>query len=225
MEPSQESWSFLTYARVRPASLKETKIRYAISNQSEISTTKSFDNKNFKVLSLSIPEGSNPSLIHCNPTGVIPFTFNDVFDSNATQEDIFVRVQQLILDIFSGMNSTILAYGQTGAGKTYTICGGDTYETRGLIPRALTLVFNEMTFRNDTEDDITCKCLISFCEVFGESVYDLLDTQHRNKAIEEWPEVQIIDNEDGIILKNINVYEVNAEEEALNLFFLGTTNR
>jgi len=44
-----------------------------------------------------------------------------------------------------GFNATILAYGQTGSGKTYTMGSGDgTYENRGVIPRALTMVFERL---------------------------------------------------------------------------------
>ncbi len=40
--------------------------------------------------------------------------------------------------VLDGCNATILAYGQTGAGKTYTMTGGKAgYEQRGLIPRSI----------------------------------------------------------------------------------------
>jgi len=44
-----------------------------------------------------------------------------------------------------GFNATIMAYGQTGSGKTYTMGSGDgSYENRGIIPRALTMVFERL---------------------------------------------------------------------------------
>lgn len=113
---------------------------------------------------------------------------------------------------------------QTGSGKTHTICGGETFEDRGLIPRTIGFLFSEMQYRQSHEN-VSFKCLMSFCEVLSESVYDLLDPQKRFHRIEEWPKVQVIENEDGIILKNISVFEVNSEEEGLNLFFMGITNR
>ena len=42
-----------------------------------------------------------------------------------------------------GYNGTIFAYGQTGSGKTFTITGGaERYSDRGIIPRALSYVFD-----------------------------------------------------------------------------------
>lgn len=44
-----------------------------------------------------------------------------------------------------------MAYGQTGAGKTYTMSGGkDSYKQRGLIPRAISALFHELSSRPST---------------------------------------------------------------------------
>lgn len=44
----------------------------------------------------------------------------------------------LVDTVLDGYNATILAYGQTGAGKTYTMTGGKAdYKQRGLIPRSI----------------------------------------------------------------------------------------
>ena len=52
------------------------------------------------------------------------FKVKDVFDTNASQEDIFNKCGKPMLDSFmDGFNVTFLAYGQTGSGKTYTMMG------------------------------------------------------------------------------------------------------
>ncbi|CAE7506811.1 KIF6 [Symbiodinium microadriaticum] len=130
----------------------------------------------------------------------------------------------MIVDIFKGINATILAYGQTGSGKTFSICGGESFDDRGLIPRTINIVFDELGVRGGMEDT-TFKCLISFTEVFGESVYDLLDPMKSTQALEDWTKVQIMEGDEGLTLRNVNVFEVSSEEDALNLFFMGTTNR
>lgn len=44
----------------------------------------------------------------------------------------------LVDTVLDGCNATILAYGQTGAGKTYTMTGGKAdYKQRGLTPRSI----------------------------------------------------------------------------------------
>ena len=40
---------------------------------------------------------------------------------------------------------TLMCYGQTGAGKTYTMTGAtENYKDRGIIPRAITQLFREI---------------------------------------------------------------------------------
>ena len=56
---------------------------------------------------------------------------------------------QVVESCFDGYNGTISAYGQTGSGKTYTITGGaEKYVDRGVIPRTITYIFNEIAKRN-----------------------------------------------------------------------------
>jgi kinesin family member 6/9 len=219
------SWSFVTITRIRPLPSKYSE-RGAINYRISDGISNEYDHP-FKVLELEIPEGADPGLVHNNKSGYIGFTFNEIFDEEASQDDIFHYVEGMVLDIFQGINSTVFAYGQTGSGKTYSICGGDSYQDRGLIPRTLNLVFDELAhvMTNQDNNHTTYKCLISFTEIFNESIYDLLDPNKRDLPLEEWSKIQIFENEDGLVLKNINVFEVTTEEEALNLFFMGTTNR
>ena len=51
------------------------------------------------------------------------FVFDHVFSSSASQERVFEVVGEPILeDVLRGYNGTIFAYGQTAAGKTYSVC-------------------------------------------------------------------------------------------------------
>ncbi|KAL5548731.1 hypothetical protein UlMin_003962, partial [Ulmus minor] len=49
------------------------------------------------------------------------FTFNKVFGTSVTQEQIYVDTQPLVRSVLDGFNVCIFAYGQTGSGKTYTM--------------------------------------------------------------------------------------------------------
>lgn len=111
IEAQEQSWSFVTLARIKPANGQKKLMRYRVSN----GVSKEYSN-NFQTIELEIPEGADPGLVHYNTSGFIPFNFNHVFDMGATQDDIFCAVQEMITDIFQGINSTILAYGQTGSG-------------------------------------------------------------------------------------------------------------
>ena len=73
-----------------------------------------------------------------------------------------------------GYNGTILCYGQTGAGKTFTMSGSSqNYKYRGIIPRAISQVFNEIGQRFDQA--ITIR--VSYVEIYNEMVkfYRLLN--------------------------------------------------
>jgi type II secretory ATPase GspE/PulE/Tfp pilus assembly ATPase PilB-like protein len=52
------------------------------------------------------------------------FSFDDVFDAESNQEQIYQSVgMKLVDDVIQGYNGTIFAYGQTGSGKTHTMMG------------------------------------------------------------------------------------------------------
>jgi kinesin family member 6/9 len=120
-------------------------------------------------------------------------------------------------------NSTIFAYGQTGSGKTFTITGGvEKYNDRGIIPRSISMIFNEKRTRTDVE----MKIYISYLEIYNDQGYDLLDPSHEVTALEDLPKVSMLEDEHGNFhLKNLSVHPVATEVEALDLLFYGDTNR
>ncbi|XP_047249007.1 kinesin-like protein KIF6 isoform X3 [Girardinichthys multiradiatus] len=67
---------------------------------------------------------------------------------------------------------------------------------------------------------------ISYLEIYNEVGYDLLDSRHEASRLEDLPKVVIMeDPEQNIHLKNLSLQQSTNEEEALNLLFLGDTNR
>ena len=73
------------------------------------------------------------------------FAFDHVFAPTASQEDVYSRVAlPVVKGLFQGYNGTVLAYGQTSAGKTYTMEGPriDEPDLRGVIPRMVDTIFN-----------------------------------------------------------------------------------
>ncbi|TRY54216.1 hypothetical protein DNTS_030478 [Danionella cerebrum] len=67
---------------------------------------------------------------------------------------------------------------------------------------------------------------ISYLEIYNEAGYDLLNPQHEASRLEDLPRVSIMEDPDqNIHLKNLSLQQSANEEEALNLLFLGDTNR
>jgi len=71
------------------------------------------------------------------------------------------------LDFILGYNVTILAYGQTGSGKTHSMgtnfVDDDNEEEKGIIPRAIQNIFNEV---QNKAEEAKFSIKASFIEVF-----------------------------------------------------------
>ena len=64
-----------------------------------------------------------------------------ILAEDSVQADVYqAAVQPVVEDVLNGYNGTIMAYGQTGAGKTYTLSSIQP-EAIGMIPRAASEVF------------------------------------------------------------------------------------
>ena len=86
-----------------------------------------------------------------------------------------------VLGALDGLNGTVFAYGQTGSGKTFTITGGaERYVDRGIVPRAVTRLFSEITKR--ANDGATYEVTVSYVEVYNDQAYDLLFDAVENEA-------------------------------------------
>ena len=157
------------------------------------------------------------------------FRFDKIFDCATTQEQIFNEVARDVIDsAIDGYNGTIFAYGQTGSGKTYTITGGvESISMRGIIPRALSYIFEETKKRTL----YTWKIYISYLEIYNNDGYDLLsDTgaggTQRRFELASLPRVRIRENKSRqLILTNLSIHEVDNFQEGIALLMLGDDNR
>ncbi|EMS47487.1 Kinesin-1 [Triticum urartu] len=96
------------------------------------------------------------------------FGVDRVFDQESTQDDVFHEVRPILRSALDGHNVCILAFGQTGTGKTYTMEG--TSDNLGLVPRAIQELFSHAA--QDTSS--TYSFSISMLEVYMGSLRDLL---------------------------------------------------
>ena len=70
------------------------------------------------------------------------------------------------------------------------------------------------------------KVYVSYLEIYQGDGYDLLDPSHDTKSFEDLPRVRMLEDDHGNFhLKNLSMHPAETEEEALNLLFLGDTNR
>ncbi|OIV91606.1 hypothetical protein TanjilG_09018 [Lupinus angustifolius] len=102
-----------------------------------------------------------------------PFTFDKVFNHDASQQDVFTEISQLVQSALDGYKVCIFAYGQTGSGKTYTMMGRpDAPDLKGLIPRSLEQIFQiSQSLKNQ---GWKYKMQASILEIYNETIRDLL---------------------------------------------------
>ncbi|KAM7476935.1 hypothetical protein LguiB_024178 [Lonicera macranthoides] len=96
------------------------------------------------------------------------FGFDKVFTEEATQEHVYVEVQPILRSALDGCNVCILAYGQSGTGKTFTMDG--TSDSPGILPRALEELFRQASIDKTTSFTFS----ISMLEVYLGYLRDLL---------------------------------------------------
>ncbi|XP_061221978.1 kinesin-like protein KIF6 isoform X6 [Neopsephotus bourkii] len=201
------------YARVKPLGRGQQAGIYSIDD----------DEKSLSTLEVIVPHDLADGVIN-NKRESYKFKFEKIFDQEAKQDVVFDSIAKPVAEcVLAGYNGTIFAYGQTGSGKTFTITGGaERYSDRGVIPRTLSYIFDQL--QKDSSKVYTTH--VSYLEIYNECGYDLLDPRHEASRLEDLPKVAIMEDPDqNIHLKNLSFQQATNEEEALNLLFLGDTNR
>uniref|UniRef100_A0A8C5RQY9 Kinesin-like protein KIF24 n=1 Tax=Laticauda laticaudata TaxID=8630 RepID=A0A8C5RQY9_LATLA len=103
------------------------------------------------------------------------FYFDEVFGESCSNQDVYLKTAHpLIQHVFNGGNATCFAYGQTGAGKTYTMFG--THKTPGLYALAAKEIFKQLETTQARKD---LHVWISFYEIYCGQLYDLLNGRKR----------------------------------------------
>lgn len=158
----------------------------------------------------------NPNAAHGEPPKV--FSFDATFDDDSTQVDIYNETARPIVDkVLQGYNGTILAYGQTGTGKTYTMSGAKTPpQLRGIIPNTFAQIFGHIAKADDKQ-----KFLVraTYLEIYNEEIRDLLGKdQNTRLEVKERPDI-------GVFVKDLSGYVVNNADDLDRIMSLGNKNR
>nr|XP_019592029.1 PREDICTED: kinesin-like protein KIF21A isoform X13 [Rhinolophus sinicus] len=164
------------------------------------------------------------------------FTFDYVFDIESQQEQIYTQcIEKLIEGCFEGYNATVFAYGQTGAGKTYTMGTGFDVniieEEQGIISRAVKHLFKSIEEKKHTAiksglPPPDFKVNAQFLELYNEEVLDLFDTTRDIDAKNKKSNIRIHeDSTGGIYTVGVTTRTVNTESEMMQCLKLGALSR
>ncbi|KAI4307822.1 hypothetical protein L6164_030961 [Bauhinia variegata] len=148
------------------------------------------------------------------------FSFNKVFGTNVTQEQIYQDTQPLIRSVLDGFNACIFAYGQTGSGKTYTMSGPDlmTEQTWGVNYRALRDLFH---ISRERAELIKYEVGVQMIEIYNEQVRDLLVSDGSNRRLDIRNNSQL----NGLNVPDACLVPVKCTQDVLDLMRIGQKNR
>lgn len=156
--------------------------------------------------------------------------FYKVLGHDSTQESVSSQIEQQVDNYIAGKNTTIFAYGQTGAGKTYTIIGNQPLfesqeidydrhiealqdEDRGILIRAVELIFQKLALCDETQEN---SVWISIIEVYNEKAYDLLNLNSNKQD-----DLTIREQQDGVVnIPELSHYKINSLDEAIKFIVL-----
>lgn len=171
------------------------------------------------------PEAANAVTFDANDDAVlhllhkgkqVSFELDKVFPPQASQEEVFQEVQALVTSCIDGYNVCIFAYGQTGAGKTYTMEG--TSANPGINQRALQLLFSEVRSKaSDWDYAIT----VSVAEIYNEALRDLLGKEPQEKL-----EIKLCPDGSGqLYVPGLTEFRVQSVEDINKVFEFGHVKR
>ncbi len=161
------------------------------------------------------------------------FTFDYVIPPKVNQSDLYDQcVKGLVNGLFDGYNATVFAYGQTGAGKTYTISGNKTASDEyGIIPRAVHSMFqiinkstspiNSNRSNSQLNQHVNNKeyvVKVNFIEIYKEECKDLLDNVEKDLQIRE-------DESGNTLIYGANEVVCTSLQEVMSCFDAGSGQR
>ncbi|XP_032631351.1 kinesin-like protein KIF1B isoform X3 [Chelonoidis abingdonii] len=142
-------------------------------------------------------QGNSTSIINPKNPKEAPksFSFDYSYWSHTSPEDPCFASQnrvyndigkEMLLHAFEGYNVCIFAYGQTGAGKSYTMMGKQEESQAGIIPQLCEELFEQIS--DNSNEEMSCSVEVSYMEIYCERVRDLLNPKNKgNLRVREHP--------------------------------------
>ncbi|VEL26418.1 unnamed protein product, partial [Protopolystoma xenopodis] len=185
--------------------------------------------------------------VHCTNDGKVvisdrsgtkTYCFDRVFGTFSKQNEVYKSIlAPLVEEMLQGYNCTIFAYGQTGSGKTYTMTGerSDTlrygWETdpvAGLVPRALSHIFNSLESIVSLLSHIFCQpngdasVRVSFLELYNEELFDLLSSDDIPSKLSLFDDTS---RKGSLIIKGLREVVVLHKEDVYGILERGLAKR
>ncbi|CAL8468827.1 g8368 [Coccomyxa elongata] len=211
---SDSNENFQVAIRVRPPLLRELEGYQPFQNTALVDTSQ-------RILTVSenlhaIQNGSSAADAGL-AYATYRFTFDRVYSPDSGQAEVYEHsAKRTVLSTLQGYNAAIIAYGQTGTGKTYTMEGEQHGPERGIIPRAVEDVFAYI--ENDTAPGSKYLVRASYLQIYNEVISDLLKPERQNLTIKE-------DRKRGVFVDGLSEWVVRSPQEVYGLIERGAEQR
>ena len=142
------------------------------------------------------------------------FAFDRVYDQEAQQQDVYENTARpAVQAVLAGYNSTMIAYGQTGTGKTYTMEG--VGREKGIIPRATEDIFD---YIRSCPANRRFSVRASYMQIYNEQISDLLRPSTPSLSVRE-------EKGKGVFVKQLSSWSVRNPQEICSLMERGGRER
>jgi len=147
-----------------------------------------------------------------NRDNTVAYSFDNLFGPESSNEAIYKTVVKgLVLRAMQGYHGSVLSYGQTSSGKTFTMNGDD--DNIGIIPQAIKDCFEFV--EGNTRREFIIR--VSYLEVYNEQVRDLLNAENTS--------IKIQNDGNKVILTGVREVLVGSTEEVASLLREGEIHR
>ncbi|XP_028070937.1 kinesin-like protein KIN-UB isoform X1 [Camellia sinensis] len=143
------------------------------------------------------------------------YEFDEVLTEFASQKRVYEVVAKPVVEsVLDGYNGTVMAYGQTGTGKTYTLgrLGEEDTADRGIMVRAMEDILAEISPETDFVS-------VSYLQLYMETIQDLLNPANDNISIMEDPKTG------DVSVPGATLVEIRGQQSFVELLRLGEAHR
>ena len=221
MSSTPSNSNFKVVIRIRPPLPRELGMAstlesiYKVTQDSKAITITEYLGAEYDEMSRLKDIESNPQMAQFHT-----FTFDHVFDQNSTQQYVYEQTARpAVMNALEGYNASIIAYGQTGTGKTHTMEGfqyNGMHPDRGMVPRAMEEVFKYI--ENCPNANTAFMVRASYLQIYNEFISDLLKTDRVNLPIRE-------DKKKGVFVEGLSEWAVRSPNEIYSLIRKGAQFR
>ncbi|XVF79908.1 hypothetical protein PTKIN_Ptkin15bG0028400 [Pterospermum kingtungense] len=143
------------------------------------------------------------------------YEFDEVLTEFASQKRVYEVVAKPVVEsVLDGYNGTVMAYGQTGTGKTFTLgrLGEEDTSARGIMVRSMEEILANVSPKMDSIS-------VSYLQLYMETIQDLLDPANDNISIVEDPKTG------DVSLPGATQVDIRDEQSFLYLLRIGEAHR